>query len=50
MTRGHPVIRDHFLRTVSYLPRVKESVMKGHFVSDIEVSLEDRFYCTYSET
>ena len=28
--RGHPVIRGHFLRTVSYLPHVKEPVMKGH--------------------
>ena len=42
---GHPVIRGHFLRTVSYLPHVKEPVMKGHFLSDIEVSPEDRFYC-----
>ena len=28
--RGHPVIRGHFLRTVSYLPHVKEPVTKGH--------------------
>ena len=28
--KGHPVIRGHFLRTVSYLPHVKEAVMKGH--------------------
>ena len=35
MLRGHsdegtPVIRGHFLRMVSYLPHVKEPVMKGH--------------------
>ena len=46
--RGQPVIRGHFLKTVSYLPHVKEPVMKGHFLSDIAVSLEDRFYCTYN--
>ena len=28
--RGHPVIRGRFLSTVSYLPHVKEPVMKGH--------------------
>ena len=28
--RGRPVIRGHFLRTVSYLPHVKEPVTKGH--------------------
>ena len=45
------MIRGHFLKTVSYLPHVKEPVMKGHlscrdtFLLDIEVSLEDRFYC-----
>ena len=50
---GQPVIRGHFLRTVSSLPHVKEPVMKGHlscrdtFLSDIEVSLEDRFYCNW---
>ena len=27
---GHPVIRGHFLKTVSYLLHVKEPVMKGH--------------------
>ena len=30
MTRGHPAMRGHFLRTVSNLPHVKEPVMKGH--------------------
>ena len=30
VTRGQPVIRGHFLRTVSYLPHVKEPVTKGH--------------------
>ena len=30
MTRGQPVIRGHFLKTVSYLPHVKEPVMKGY--------------------
>ena len=29
-TRGQPVIRGNFLRTVSYLPHVKEPVTKGH--------------------
>ena len=28
--RTHPVIRGHFLRTVSYLPHVNEPVTKGH--------------------
>ena len=42
------MIGEHFLKTVSYLPHVKETVMKGHFLSDIKVSLEDRFYCTCS--
>ena len=28
-------------------PHVKEPVMKGHFLWDIEVSLEARFRCTY---
>ena len=28
--KGHPVIRGHFLRTVSYIPHVKEPVTKGH--------------------
>ena len=28
--RGHPQIRGHLLKTVSYLPDVKEPVMKGH--------------------
>ena len=28
---GHPVIRGHFLRTMSYIPHVKEPVTKGHF-------------------
>ena len=28
-TSGHPVIRGHFLKTVSYLPHVKEPVTKG---------------------
>ena len=27
--RGHPPIREHFLRTVSYLPHVKEPATKG---------------------
>ena len=27
---GHPVIRGHFLRRVSYLPHVKEPVTNGH--------------------
>ena len=46
-----PVTRGHFLRTLSYLPHV-EPATKGHlscrdtFSSDIEVSLEDRFYCS----
>ena len=31
LMRGHPVIRESFLGTVSYLPHVKESVIKGHF-------------------
>ena len=40
------MIRGHFFKMVSYLPHVKEPVMKGHlmyghFFSDIEVSLED---------
>ena len=30
VTRGHPVIAGHFLRTVSYLPHVQEPVTKGH--------------------
>ena len=30
LMRGHPVIRGWFIRTVSYLPYVKESVTKGH--------------------
>ena len=30
MIRGHPVIRGHFLRTMSYLFHVKEPVTKGH--------------------
>ena len=29
-TRGHPVVKGHFLKTVSYLPHVKEPVKKGH--------------------
>ena len=36
--RGHPGMRGHFLRTVSYLPHVKEPVMKGH------LSCRDTFY------
>ena len=28
--RGHPVIRGHFLAAMSYLPHVKETVMKRH--------------------
>ena len=28
--RGHHVIRGHFLRTVSYIPHVKEPVTKGY--------------------
>ena len=52
---GHPVIRGHFLKTVSYLRHVKEPVTKGHLscteiLSDIEMSLEDRFYCNMSES
>ena len=45
------MISGHILRTVSDLPHVEEPVMKGHpscrdtFLSDIKVSLEDRFYC-----
>ena len=39
------MIREHFLRAVSYLHHVKEPVMKGHFLLVIKVSLEDRFYC-----
>ena len=30
VTRGRPVIRGHFLITVSYIPHVKEPVTKGH--------------------
>ena len=28
--RGRPVIRGHFLRTVSYLPHAKDPVTNGH--------------------
>ena len=37
--RGHPLIKRHFLRTVSYLPNFKEPVLY------IKVSPEDRVYC-----
>ena len=30
LTRGHPVITGRIFRTMSYLPHVKEPVMKGH--------------------
>ena len=39
------MIRGHFLRMASYLPHVKEPVIKGHFIWDMEVSLADRFHC-----
>ena len=40
--RGHPLIRGHFIRKLSYLPHVKEPVIKGHLscresIFDIEV-------------
>ena len=37
--RGGPVIRGHFLRTVSYLPHVKEPVTKGHLCDVVTRSL-----------
>ena len=37
---GHLVITQRFIKTVFHLPHVKEPVMKGHFLCDIEVSLE----------
>ena len=43
--RGHPLIRGNLLGTVSYLPHVKEPVMKGQLLCDIEVSIEDKFCC-----
>ena len=41
------MIRGHFLRTVSYLPHVKEHTIKGHLsyrdtLLDIGVSLEGK--------
>ena len=49
--KGHCDQRTHFLRTVSYLPHIKELVMNGHLLCmdtfcDIELFPEDRFYCT----
>ena len=49
--RGHPVINGHILGTVPYLCHVKEPAFKGHMscretFSDMQVSLEDRLYCT----
>ena len=51
---GDTATKGHFLKTVSYLPHVKEPVTKGHLscrdtLSDIEVSLEDRFYCIFHQ-
>ena len=47
----HPVIRGHFLRMASYLPHGScdegTPVMWGHILhDDVEVSLEDRYYCS----
>ena len=42
--RGHPVIKECFHGMMSYLPHVKERLMWEHFLWDIELSLEDRFY------
>ena len=43
--RGHFQIMEKFLGIMSHLPTVREPVMKGHLVWDIEVFLEDGINC-----
>ena len=45
--RGHPLTMGQFIIMASYLPDDKEPAMKGHFLWDIKVSIEDRLYCIY---